>query len=90
MLKISATNKFKKDLKICQKRKYNFDLLYSVVDTLAIPAPLEEKNREHNLKGDYAGHKECHISPDWLLIYRTTDTELILVRTGTHADLFNM
>lgn len=90
MLKISATNKFKKDLKICQKRKYNFDLLYSVVDTLAIPVPLEEKNREHNLKGDYAGHKECHISPDWLLIYRTTDTELVLVRTGTHADLFNM
>ena len=88
MLKISATNRFKRDLRICQKRKYNFELLYSVIDTLAIPIPLEEKHREHNLKGDYVGHRECHITPDWLLIYKVTDTELILDRTGTHADLF--
>ena len=88
MLKISATNRFKRDLRIWQKRKYNFELLYSVIDTLAIPIPLEEKHREHNLKGDYVGHRECHITPDWLLIYKVTDTELILDRTGTHADLF--
>lgn len=88
MLKISATNRFKKDLRICQKRNYDFQMLYSVIDTLAIPLPLEEKHREHNLKGDYAGHRECHITPDWLLIYRVTDKELILDRTGTHSDLF--
>lgn len=88
MLKISATNRFKKDLRICQKRSYDFQMLYSVIDTLAIPLPLEEKHREHNLKGDYAGHRECHITPDWLLIYRVTDKELILDRTGTHSDLF--
>ncbi len=88
MLKISATNRFKKDLKVCQKRKYNFDLLYSVIDALAMPIPLEERHREHNLRGDFAGHRECHITPDWLLIYRVTDKELILDRTGTHSDLF--
>lgn len=89
MLKISATNRFKKDLKLCQKRKYKFDLLYEVIDTLAIPEPLEDKYREHNLKGDYVGYRECHITPDWLLIYLVTDEELILGRTGTHADLFS-
>lgn len=88
MLKISATSKFKKDLKTCQKRKFDFNLLYSVIDTLAVPEPLDEKHREHALKGSYMGHRECHIMPDWLLIYRVTDRELILDRTGTHSDLF--
>jgi addiction module toxin component, YafQ family/addiction module toxin, RelE/StbE family len=88
MLKISATSKFKKDLKTCQKRKFDFNLLYSVIDTLAVPEPLDEKHREHALKGNYTGHRECHITPDWLLIYRVTDRELILDRTGTHSDLF--
>ncbi len=88
MLKISATNRFKKDLKMCQKRKFDFNLLYSVIDTLAVPEALDGKYREHPLKGDYAGHRECHITPDWLLIYRVTDRELVLDRTGTHSDLF--
>ena len=88
MLKISATNRFKKDLKMCQKRKFDFNLLYSVIDTLAVQEPLDGKYREHPLKGDYAGHRECHITPDWLLIYRVTDRELVLDRTGTHSDLF--
>ncbi len=88
MLKISATSKFKKDIRLCLKRNYDLDLLYSVIDTLAIPAPLDIKYKPHDLKGNYDGHKECHITPDWLLIYKLTDDELILDRTGTHSDLF--
>jgi len=53
-----------------------------------IPEPLESKNKDHNLSGNYAGFRECHISPDWLLIYRYCDKYLELYRTGTHSDLF--
>lgn len=88
MLKISATNKFKKDIKMCQKRNYDLTLLYSVIDTLAIPEPLEVQYNDHALRGNYKGHRECHIAPDWLLIYRIEDDGLYLDRTGTHSDLF--
>ena len=59
-----------------------------MIDTLAAGEPLAEHYRNHLLIGDYANHRECHISPDWLLIYQTTETELILVRTGSHGVLF--
>lgn len=88
MLKLSATSQFSKDLKLCKKRNYNLDLLYSVVNILRIPASLPLSNKDHNLKGNYKGKRECHIAPDWLLIYVIKDDELLLYRTGTHADLF--
>ena len=88
MLKISYIGKIKHDMKTCQKRHYDFSLFQQVVDTLRIPAPLKEKHRPHPLTGNYSGYDECHITPDWLLIYKQTDTELLLARTGTHSDLF--
>ena len=88
MLDIQYSTKFKKDLKLCQKRSYNLILLQQVIDILRVPASLPPKNREHILSGNLSGYSECHITPDWLLIYKQTDSELLLIRTGTHADLF--
>lgn len=88
MLKLSWSNQYKKDLKLCLKRGYDFSLLEKVIDTLRISAPLPANNREHNLSGNYSKYKECHIQPDWLLIYQVYNDELYLVRTGTHSDLF--
>lgn len=89
MLEVSFTGQFKRDYKTCMKRGYNMELLKSAVDTLAIPATLPAKNKDHGLKGNYSGKRECHLSPDWLLVYRVEGTQLILYRTGTHSDLFN-
>ncbi len=90
MLDIVATNRFSKDLKLAIKRGYNISLLESVVDKIASGENLEAKYRDHFLTGDYNGFKECHITPDWLLIYQVKESELILIlsRTGTHSDLF--
>ena len=90
MLDIILSNRFKRDLKMLKKRGLDLELLNAVVDTLAARQPLEEKHRDHALTGDYAGFRECHIQPDWLLIYRVDDEELFLLlsRTGTHSDLF--
>ncbi len=66
------------------------DLLQSVINTLRIPEPLPAKNKDHSLSGNFVGKRECHISPDWLLIYQIIGNELYLVRTGTHSDLLNM
>ncbi|MCD7842439.1 MAG: type II toxin-antitoxin system YafQ family toxin [Lachnospiraceae bacterium] len=90
MLDVRYSTKFKKDFKACKKRGYNLDLLQNIIDTLRIPAPLQDSNRDHTLTGNYAGFRECHITPDWLLIYKQTNSELQLSRTGTHADLFGM
>ena len=90
MLEVTYSTRFRKDLKTCQKRHYNLSLLQQVIQVLAIPETLPPKNADHNLSGNYCDHRECHIQPDWLLIYRQTDTELYLYRTGTHADLFGM
>ena len=62
--------------------------LKSVVKTLAIPEPLDIKNKDHSLSGNYSGFRECHILPDWLLVYRYNGEYLELVRTGSHSDLF--
>lgn len=88
MLALNASTKFRKDLKTCQKRHYDMALLQVAIDILRIPDALPERNRDHTLVGDYTGCRECHLQPDWLLVYRQTDTELYLVRTGTHSDLF--
>ena len=81
MLDIVLSNKFKRDLKLAKKRGCNIKLLQKVVDTLA---------QDHELNGEYRGFRECHIEPDWLLIYRISQgaVELFLFRTGTHSDLF--
>ena len=91
MLEIVLSNRFKKDLKMAKKRGYNLDLLNDVVEKLAMQEPLPKKNRDHSLTGDFIGFREYHIQPDWLLVYRVNDEELILflTRTGTHSDLFD-
>ncbi len=90
MLDIVLSNQFKRDLKLAAKRGYDLDLLDEIVTKLAKKESLPEKYRDHNLTGKYAGFRECHIQPDWLLVYRVDETEIILFlsRTGTHADLF--
>ena len=88
MLKPNTLNRFEKDIKKAQKRGKNLKKLKSIIDMLADEIVLPAKNRNHKLQGEYNDHWECHIEPDWLLIYRKTETEIIFVRTGTHADLF--
>lgn len=90
MLNVRYSSKFKRDFKTCTKRGYKMSLLQQTIDILRIPAQLSPKNRDHNLSGNYSGYRECHIEPDWLLIYKQTEDELRLDRTGTHADLFDM
>lgn len=89
-LKIVVSNAFKKDLKSAKKRGLKLDKLQVIVDKLADEIPLDSKYRDHALTGNYKEFRECHIEPDWLLIYRkdTYILELFLFRTGSHADLF--
>lgn len=90
MLKVVASGKFKKDLKLAIKRGYNMTLMDEVVTSLSNGEILPLKYRDHDLSGDYKGCRECHITPDWLLIYEIIEDELVLylTRTGTHSDLF--
>ena len=90
MYNIRPTTKFQKDLKRVKKRGFDISLLTDIIKKLAAGEPLPEKNRDHQLSGDYAGCRECHITPDWLLIYEVDGDELILylTRTGSHSDLF--
>ena len=83
---------FKKSYKLAQKRGLDTKLLEGIVDKLRHGIPLEEKYHDHELKGKYKGFRECHIQPDWLLMYLKEDDILVLtlVDTGTHADLFDM
>ena len=91
MYEVVLSNRFRKDLKLAAKRGCDLALLNSIVDRLAQGETLPAKHREHSLTGDYIGFRECHIQPDWLLIYRTEEEALMLflMRTGTHADLFD-
>ncbi len=88
MYEIKYSGKMKKDMKTCQKRGYDFQLFEKILEKLMKPEPLEIRNRDHELRGNYIGSRECHISPDWLLIYRYNGECLELFRTGTHAELF--
>ena len=90
MLDARYTAKFKRDYKTVKSRGYDAKLLKEAIVLLVEEQPLPQKYRDHALKGDYAGHRECHITPDWLLIYRIEQSLLILelTRTGTHSDLF--
>lgn len=88
MLNVRYSTRFQRDFKLCQKRQLNMELLYGVIESLRAMEPLPMKNRDHSLAGDHSGYRECHIQPDWLLIYQTDADGLMLVRMGTHADLF--
>lgn len=87
---VVLTSMFKKDFKLAKKRGYDISLLNNVIDILASGQPLAEKYKDHSLVGNYKGCRECHITPDWLLIYEIDDNKLFLylTRTGTHSDLF--
>ena len=80
--------RFEKDIKKATKRHLDMEKIKFVILKLLKEEPLPEKNRNHKLKGEFEGYLECHIEPDWLLIYKKTNTSIIFVRTGTHADLF--
>jgi len=86
----SYSTQFKKDYKRCQKRGYAMQKLLKVLSDLESGIPLPPQQKEHPMLGDYAGSLECHIEPDWLLIYQIDNTinEIYFVRTGTHSDLF--
>ena len=90
MLDIRYSTKFKKDYKTIMKRRYNPKLLETVLNLLCTKQALPPKYRDHPLSGNYEGHRECHITPDWLLIYKIEQNilTLTLTRTGTHSDLF--
>jgi mRNA interferase YafQ len=88
MRKPSYTRQFEKDLRRVQKRGKDVQKLKPVMSRLIEEEVLEEKYRDHALIGSYKGRRECHIEPDWLLVYKLQDDEIIFERTGTHSDLF--
>lgn len=90
MYTVRPSTRFQRDVKLANKRGYKLPLLTDVIKMLAAGETLPPKYKDHPLTGDYAGCRECHITPDWLLIYEINGGELILylTRTGTHSDLF--
>lgn len=88
MKEVTFTTRFNRDWKRCRKRGYNRRDLEIVTDTLAKGIQLAPKHDPHKLVGNYVGCWGCHIRPDWVLIYKIEETEIILVRTGTHSDLY--
>lgn len=88
MRTIVHTNRFMKDVQLAKKRGRDLAKLKMVIEKLEKEEPLEERHREHRLKGAYKGRLECHIEPDWLLIYNIQENLIIFERTGTHSDLF--
>lgn len=88
MKELVLSSQFKRDLKLCGKRGYDISRLTEILVELQTGNSLPEQNRDHPLVGNWIPKRECHIDPDWLLIYETTTTEVRLARTGTHSDLF--
>lgn len=87
---VRFSTRFKKDMMLIRKRGYDQRLIFAVIEKLANGEILAEKYKDHQLTGDYSGFRECHITPDWLLVYQYRENELLLLlsRTGTHSDLF--
>ncbi len=83
-----TTTQFERDVKCQEKRSKSLDKLHTVIETLRNRRPLDPKHRDHPLGGEWKGWRDCHIEPDWLLIYRKDDATLDLGRTGSHSDLF--
>ena len=92
MYTLVFTNRMKRDLKLVKKRGKDISKLENVLDILLLGENLPDKYKDHQLKGEMCQFRECHIEPDWILIYRREVTEFILyaTATGTHADLFDM
>ena len=88
MKEIFQTSQFKRDLKRAKKRDKDIDKLKHVVALIIKGKPFEDKHRDHALAGQWSGSRDCHIEPDWVLIYRVDQDSLYLERTGTHSDLF--
>lgn len=82
------TRQFKKDVKLADRRRKDLDKLKEVIASLVGGRPLPVKYKDHSLKGEFIDYRECHIEPDWLLIYKLRPSEISFVRTGTHSDLF--
>jgi mRNA interferase YafQ len=87
-MRLTQTGQFKKDIERLQKRGKDLAKIKAVINLLLRKAPLPPRNRDHQLGGNWSGHRDCHIEPDWILIYKTLGDELRLERTGTHSDLF--
>ena len=87
---VKFTNQFKKDLKLAKKQNKDLDKLFEVVNILTDGGTLDARYRDHDLSGSYKGTRECHIEPDWLLVYEIRDEVLVLMlyRLGTHSELF--
>ncbi|OIO59698.1 MAG: type II toxin-antitoxin system mRNA interferase toxin, RelE/StbE family [Verrucomicrobia bacterium CG_4_10_14_3_um_filter_43_23] len=85
---VIPTTPYKKDLKSIKKQKKDLELLKEILNKLRVDEPLPQNNLDHNLKGSYHTCRECHITPDWLLIYEKIPGKLVLHRTGSHAKLF--
>jgi mRNA interferase YafQ len=88
-LKLIYTSQFKKDFKKVSKQKKDLTKLEYVIETLLSNKRLEFKFKDHPLSGKWKNHRDCHIEPDWLLIYQLKSDSLILERTGSHSELFN-
>jgi mRNA interferase YafQ len=87
-LSIRQSSQFRRDVKRLLRQGLDLAKLEAVVETLVIPELLNERYRDHSLQGNWKGYRECHIQPDWLLIYRINTIGLQLVRTGSHSELF--
>lgn len=87
---VKFTNQFKKDIKLAKKQGKSLSKMYDVIEKLANGESLEEKYRDHSLTGNYKGCRECHIEPDWLLVYEIINDVLVLMlyRVGSHSELF--
>lgn len=91
MLQVEYTTQFKRDLKLAKKRKKDLSVLQKIMEHIEKEEPLSQKLKDHSLVGNWQGHRELHIEPDWLLIYKLIPRQkvVIFVRTGTHTDLFD-
>ena len=92
MLELELATQFKRDLKKIGKQQKNKELMNSLIEQLQLEQPLHAKHKDHNLTGNWQGYRECHITPDWLLIYKIIKDDCVqllrLSRTGSHSDLF--
>ena len=89
-LELRTTTAFERDLRRVNKQGKDLDKLDTIVNTLQAQQQLPIRCRPHPLRGNWAGHWDCHVEPDWLLLYKLTDEAVILVRTGSHAELFGL
>ena len=88
MLEPIRASQFRRDLRKAQRQGKDLELLKTIIQTLAEEKPLEDRYRDHELTGAWRGYRECHVNPDWLLIYKVDGNELKLARIGSHSELF--